>query len=110
LVTCPSRAFAGRVAASLLHAIGLPELVTQSLEEYEALALRLATEPSLLQAFRDRLAANRLTHPLFDSDRYRRHIEAAYTTMWDIWQQGERPRNFAISSDDPRRPLSATTA
>ena len=96
LVTCPGRAFATRVAASLLYSIGLPELVTSSLEEYEALALRLATDPSLLQGLRDRLAANRLTYPLFNSDRYRRGIEAAYTTMWEIWQRGETPRNFAV--------------
>jgi predicted O-linked N-acetylglucosamine transferase (SPINDLY family) len=101
VVTCLGEAYAGRVAASLLEAIGLPELVTHSLDDYEALALRLATEPSLLAAFRDRLSRNRLSFPLFDSDRYRRHIEAAYTTMWELWQRGESPRNFAIAPGDP---------
>jgi predicted O-linked N-acetylglucosamine transferase (SPINDLY family) len=105
VVTCLGRAFAGRVAASLLYAIGLPELVTHGLEEYEACALRLATEPSLLGTLRDRLSRNRPTHPLFDSDRYRRHIEAAYTTMWELWQRGESPRNFAISPGDPCRAI-----
>jgi protein O-GlcNAc transferase len=96
LVTCRGRSFAGRVAASLLHAAGLPELVTNNLEEYEALALRLATEPSLLAGFRDRLRQNRLTCPLFDTDRFRRHLEAAYTRMWEIRQRGERPMSFTV--------------
>jgi predicted O-linked N-acetylglucosamine transferase (SPINDLY family) len=84
------------VATSLLHGVGLPELVTYTLEEYEALALRLAREPSMLSALRERLRHNRLTHPLFDTDRLRRHIEAAYTQMWELWQRGERPRSFSV--------------
>jgi len=96
LVTCRGESFAGRVAASLLLAIGLPELVTDSLEDYEGLALRLATDVSLLRGFRERLKENRLSYPLFDTDRYRRHIEAAYTKMWELWQRGEVPRGFAV--------------
>jgi predicted O-linked N-acetylglucosamine transferase (SPINDLY family) len=96
LATCRGRAFAGRVAASLLSAIGLPELVTEDLNGYEALAARLAREPALLQSFRDRLAENRLTHPLFDTDRFRRHIEAAYRRMWKIAQRGGIPEHFAV--------------
>ena len=84
------------MAASLLHAIGLPELVAYSLEQYEALALRLATEPPLLGGLREKLRQNRLTYPLFDTDRFRRHIEAAYTTMWQRHQRGEAPRAFAV--------------
>jgi predicted O-linked N-acetylglucosamine transferase (SPINDLY family) len=97
VITCYGECFAGRVAASLLKAIGLPELVTKNLDEYEALALRLATESQLLRTFRDRLERNRLVEPLFDTSRYRNHIEAAYTEMWQIWQRGERPRNFAVA-------------
>src|SRR5262249_47955570 len=78
VLTCQGNAFAGRVGASLLNAIGLSELVTLNLEDYETLALRLAREPNLLRAYRDRLAENRLTYPLFDTDRFRRNIEAAY--------------------------------
>jgi protein O-GlcNAc transferase len=96
LLTCAGRSFAGRVAASLLHAAGLPQLTTRNLEEYEALALKLAAEPSLLQSIRRKLAANRLECPLFDTDRFRRHIEAAYATMWDIYRRGEAPRSFKI--------------
>lgn len=98
LVTCQGAAFAGRVAASLLHAIGLPELVTHSLDEYEKLALRLARDASLLREFRERLWRNRRTNPLFDGARLARHLEAAYTTMHDIWQRGEKPRSFAIEA------------
>jgi protein O-GlcNAc transferase len=96
VLTCAGALFPGRVAASLLCAIGLPELVTTSLEEYEALALRLARDPALLQSVRRKLENNRLTHPLFDSDRFRSHIEAAYLSMWDIRQRGEQPRSFTV--------------
>jgi predicted O-linked N-acetylglucosamine transferase (SPINDLY family) len=96
LVTCYGKSFPGRVAASLLRAIGLPELVTHSLEEYETLALRLASDPSLLRGLREKLDENRLAHPLFDTDRFRRHIEAAYTRMWERWQHGEAPRSFSV--------------
>ncbi len=96
LLSCTGTTFAGRVGASLLHAAGLPELITQNLEEYQALALKLAAEPSLLQSIRRKLAANRLACPLFDTDRFRRHIEAAYATMWDIYRRGEAPRSFRV--------------
>jgi predicted O-linked N-acetylglucosamine transferase (SPINDLY family) len=98
IVTCLGETFAGRVAASELCAIGLPDLVTHNLSDYEALALRLATEPTFLQAVKEGLRKNRLVYPLFDSRRYRRHIEAAYETMWEIWQRGERPRSFAVTT------------
>ena len=98
VITRLGKAFAGRVAASLLNAVGLPELVTHSIEDYEALALRLAMEPSLLATYRNRLATNRLVHPLFDTDRFRRHIEAAYLRMWELWQRGEFPRSFAVDA------------
>ena len=96
VVTCLGDTFAGRVAASLLNAIGLPELVTSSLGEYEALARKLAADPALLQTIRRKLEQNRQHAPLFDTDRFRRHIEAAYTTMWQTWQRGEEPRGFSV--------------
>jgi protein O-GlcNAc transferase len=96
VVTCSGQSFASRVAASLLHAVGLPELVTNTLQDYEALALRLATEPMVLRGLNQKLQRNRLTCPLFNTDRFRRHMEAAYTRMWEIWQRGDRPQNFSI--------------
>ena len=96
IVTCRGEAFAGRVAASLLHAVGLPELVTSSLADYEALALRLGRDPTLLSGFRERLAQNRATSALFDTDRFRRHIEAAYLNMWERFERGESPQSFSV--------------
>jgi protein O-GlcNAc transferase len=96
IVTRLGNAFPGRISASLLRAIGLPELVTNSAEDYEALALRLAREPELFDAVRRKVSDNRLTSPLFDTDRFRIHIEAAYTTMVESHRRGERPRSFSV--------------
>jgi predicted O-linked N-acetylglucosamine transferase (SPINDLY family) len=101
IVTCAGDTFAGRVAASLLTAAGLPELVTTSLDEYEALAFRLATEPARLSPIRQKLARNRLITPVFDTDRLRRHLETAYARMHDIWQRGETPQSFSVSAKEP---------
>jgi predicted O-linked N-acetylglucosamine transferase (SPINDLY family) len=96
VITCYGESFAGRVAASLLKAAGMPELVTTNLNEYEALALRLATDPTQLDALRERLEKTRLDSPLFDTRRYRTHIEEAFTEMWQIWQRGDRPISFTV--------------
>ncbi len=69
---------------------------TSSFEEYEALAFSLATEPARLAGVKERLARNLKTTPLFDIDRYRRHIEAAYEEMIAIWRRGEPPRPIKI--------------
>jgi predicted O-linked N-acetylglucosamine transferase (SPINDLY family) len=98
LVTCKGSAFAGMVAASILGTIGLSELVTQDPQEYEDTALRLALDPQRIRGMRERLARNRLTHPLFDTDRFRRHIESAYLEMRDIGQRGEAPRSFDVET------------
>jgi predicted O-linked N-acetylglucosamine transferase (SPINDLY family) len=98
VLTCRGTAFAGRVAASLLDAVGLPELVTDDLGQYEMLVLRLAENPSLLKAVRDRLERNRTTSALFDTGRFRQHLEAVYTTMWELWQSGKPPRPFSVLS------------
>jgi predicted O-linked N-acetylglucosamine transferase (SPINDLY family) len=98
-VTCLGDTFAGRVGGSLLRAIGLPDLVTGSLAEYETLALRLASRPQELADIRDRLRRNRMTAPLFDINRFTRHIEAAYTRMFDIWCAGGDPETFAVTPD-----------
>jgi predicted O-linked N-acetylglucosamine transferase (SPINDLY family) len=98
VVTCMGRTFAGRVAGSLLDAVGLPDLVTHSLPDYGALALKLATTPDMLSAIRARLARNRTTYPLFDTDRFRRHLESAYATMWERHQRGLPPAGFAVEA------------
>lgn len=96
VLTCSGEAFAARMAGSLLHAVGLPELVTHNLDDYEALALNLALNPARLAVLRERLAMSRHSHPLFDTERFRCHIEAAYTEMWERHQRGEPPASFAI--------------
>ncbi|MCZ6636933.1 MAG: tetratricopeptide repeat protein [Alphaproteobacteria bacterium] len=98
VVTCLGTTFAGRVAGSLLNAVGLPELITNSLEEYQELALELTRDKDLLDAIKSKLARNRLTHPLFDTDRMRRHVEAAYEAMWRRHQLGEPPAGFTVPS------------
>jgi predicted O-linked N-acetylglucosamine transferase (SPINDLY family) len=97
MLTCLGETFAGRAAASLLHAVGLPELVCGNLQEYEALALKLALAPAEVTVIRRKLEANRLTYPLFNTDRFGRHIEAAYRTMWEIRQRNEPPRHFSVA-------------
>ena len=99
LLTCLGSTFASRVAASLVKAVGLDELIAGSLGDYEALALKLAGDPAYLRALRDRLARNRDTYPLFDTARFTRHIEAAYTTMWQRQQSGSEPRAFAVDAN-----------
>jgi protein O-GlcNAc transferase len=96
VLTCRGNTFPGRVAASVLRAIGLPELIAGNLADYEALAFRLATTPELMADIRARLARNKTTHPLFDTDRFRRHIESAYVTMHERYQRGEAPRGFSV--------------
>jgi predicted O-linked N-acetylglucosamine transferase (SPINDLY family) len=97
VLTCLGGAFPGRVAASLLTAAGLPELVTRTLEEYEALAALLAREPDRLRGIKDKLARNRLTRPLFDAARFTRGLEAAYEQMRTLHERGEAPRHLSIA-------------
>ena len=91
VLTRMGESFASRVAGSLLTAMNLPELITHSLAEYEARALHLAQHPQELAALRERLIANRDSGPLFDTARFARHIEAAYTLMHQRRMQGMPP-------------------
>jgi predicted O-linked N-acetylglucosamine transferase (SPINDLY family) len=97
VLTRIGNSFAGRVGASLLRAVGLPELITQSAEDYEALALELARDPAQLKGLREKLARNRLSTPLFDTARFTRNLERAYVTMWERHQRGEAPQSFAVA-------------
>lgn len=99
VLTCLGSSFAGRVAASVSRAIGMPELVTTSLTEYEALALKIARDPALCATLKQKLARNRHTQPLFDTARFTRHIEAAYATMWQAYQDGRPPAGFSVQSE-----------
>ncbi len=99
LVTCAGESFASRVAGSLLHAVGLPELVTHTLAEYEALALALARDPQRLAALRARLAANRADADLFDATRYARGLEAAYERMHALRCAGKPPEAISVAPE-----------
>ena len=81
VVTRKGTTFAGRMSASLLQAIGLPELITHTAEEYEELAFRLATEKGLLDSLKQRLVRNRSTSSLFNTAVFTRNLETAYRTM-----------------------------
>ena len=99
VLTCLGETFAGRVAASLLTALNLSELICVSLDEYEAAALRLAADPAALAAIRARLERNRADAPLFDIARYTQHLEAAYARMWEVHGQGRPPQAFDLADD-----------
>jgi predicted O-linked N-acetylglucosamine transferase (SPINDLY family) len=88
--------FAGRVAASLLNAIGLPELIMRTQAAYEKAAIELATNPGILAELRGKLARNRLTTPLFDAKLYTRHLESAYKTMYERYQAGLLPDHIYV--------------
>jgi len=96
VLTCIGSSFAGRVAASLLTAAGLPELITQSAFEYETMAQKLAAAPALLSKIRDKLARNRKSCALFDTVRMTRNLEAAYVEMWERHRRGESPASFGL--------------
>ena len=99
VLTCLGNTFAGRVAASLLYAVGLPELVTKDHDEYEAMALKLATNPGALATIKRKLAHNRSNFPLFNIDLFTRHIEDAYHAMWQRHQNGLSPDNIFIAPE-----------
>jgi predicted O-linked N-acetylglucosamine transferase (SPINDLY family) len=97
VLTCIGETFPGRVAASLLNAIGLPELITTTLEAYEKMAIDLAAHPEKLTALKDKLAENRFTTPLFDTNVFTKHIEAAYTEMYQRYKAELTPDQIIIS-------------
>jgi protein O-GlcNAc transferase len=101
VLTCIGQSFAARVAASLLEAIGLPELITTSQQDYEDLAVELANTPDRLRLIKDKLARNRLAAPLFDSKRFSSHIEAAYEAMYERFCAGLPPEHISLAPDGP---------
>jgi protein O-GlcNAc transferase len=96
LLTLRGKAFAGRVAASLLTAAGLKELITETPEAYEALAIKLASDPVALKKVRDKLKKNRDSCDLFNTEKTTRAIEAAYAKMWERWLAGEKAEAFSV--------------
>jgi predicted O-linked N-acetylglucosamine transferase (SPINDLY family) len=104
VVTCVGEAFAGRVAASLLHAVGLPELIAPTPAEYEQLAIDLAADPGRLAAVKSRLADSRPRTALFDTRGFTKHLEAAYTQMYARHRAGLPPEHIRIEAIESRQP------
>jgi protein O-GlcNAc transferase len=102
LLTCPGETFAARVAASLLHAVGLPELVVDRLESYERMALDLAQTRARLAELRTRLERNRHGAPLFDTPRFTGQLESAFQAIWARWVAGLEPASITVGGDGTR--------
>ena len=100
VLTCPGATFASRVAASLLTAVGMPELIVADLEGYEQLAVQLACRPTDLRGLRDKLVAQRTTWPLYDTPRFVHNLERAFIRMWQIHTSGQRPQAFEVTEND----------
>jgi len=96
VLTMMGESFASRMAASLLTAIDLPELITSSQENYEALAIELATNPAKVKGIKTKLESNRLTTPLFDTPRFTKHLEEAYITMYERYHADLPPEHIYI--------------
>jgi predicted O-linked N-acetylglucosamine transferase (SPINDLY family) len=97
VLTLMGKSFASRVAASLLNAVGLPELITSTQEEYEAFAIGLAKNTQKLSGIKLKLANNRLSAPLFDTPLFAKNIESAYITMMERYQADMRPDHILIA-------------
>jgi predicted O-linked N-acetylglucosamine transferase (SPINDLY family) len=96
VVTCSGASYAARMSGSLLNTLGLSSLVASSLEEYERLALHLAQDPGRLEGIRTALARQKTLSPLFDTDRFRRHLEAAFIAMVERQRGGLPPATFHV--------------
>ncbi len=94
VITLKGDNFASRMSSSILTGIGLSELIVDNIEEYEALAVRLAHNLDELQTVRQKLTKNLLTEPLFDTPRFTKNLERAYKGMWEIFAKGEKPRQI----------------
>jgi predicted O-linked N-acetylglucosamine transferase (SPINDLY family) len=96
VLTLQGKSFAGRVAASLLHAIEMPELITYTEQEFEDKAVDLATHPEKLAALKSKLSKNRLTTPLFDTKLYTKHFETALIEAYERYQSDLPPAHIQV--------------
>ena len=96
VLTCIGSSFASRVAASLLKAINLPELITTTQEQYESLAIELATNPEKIKIIKDKLVGNLATSALYNTPLFTKHLESAYLKMYDRYQQGLDPDHIYV--------------
>jgi predicted O-linked N-acetylglucosamine transferase (SPINDLY family) len=100
VLTCTGSSFVSRVAASLLRAVNLPEMITSTQEEYEALAIQLATHPKKLKIIKDKLNTNLSTAPLYNASLYTQNLEAAYQIMYKRYQNGLAPDDISINIEN----------
>ena len=96
IVTKLGKGFAARVAGSLLNAVGLPELITKTEQDYEALILKLATNPTKLAEIKEKLANNRLAQPLFNTELYTRYLENGYQQAYQNYFDGNLPQTIIV--------------
>jgi predicted O-linked N-acetylglucosamine transferase (SPINDLY family) len=96
VLTCIGNSFASRVAASLLNALNLPELITNTQEQYESLAIQLATHPEKLKIIKEKLNNNLIKSPLYNTPLYTQHLESAYTMMYDRYQRDLDPDHIYV--------------
>jgi protein O-GlcNAc transferase len=108
VLTCAGETFAGRTAGAILHAAGLPELVTHSIEEYEHLAILLARDADLLIDVRRKVARARSSSTLFDGGRTVRELESAFAGMWEDWLRDEAPKPFSAPTAGGAGPVHPT--
>ena len=96
VLTCMGNSFVSREAASVMNAVNLPELITSTQEQYESLAIELATNPEKLKIIKDKLVNNLSTSPLYDTPLFTRRLESAYLTMYDRYQHELEPDHIYV--------------
>ena len=96
MITLKGKAYQARMGASIVNALGIPELITSTSEEYESLAIELATNPEKLEAIKHKLASNLATAPLYDTKLFTKTLESAFTTMYERYHQGLEPDHIYV--------------
>jgi protein O-GlcNAc transferase len=107
VVTVKGGHFASRMSASILSAVGLSELITDDLHQYEKRVVALASDGERLNALREKLAQNKYTEPLFDTKRFVRNLENAFEQMWAVYQAGDSPRHIRVKDCGPSADMHA---
>ena len=100
ILTLKGNSYPSRMAASIVNAVNMPELITTSFEEYESLAIELAANPEKLKVIKDKLLSNLSTAPLYDTPLFTKNLEFAYNEMYDRYQQGLKPDHIYVEQND----------
>ena len=97
ILTMKGESYQARMGSSIVNAVNLPELITNSQEDYESLAIELATNPDKLRVIKEKLAGNLTKAPLYDTKLFVKNIESAYTQMYERHHKGLEPDHIYIS-------------